>query len=142
MQSNELKIQFDELMHEIIIMNGKIAKEGDYRNLFRLCNRDITIISLIDETENLTAKAISEQLNIPKTTVITAVSRLVSRGYIERIQNESDKREMFLGLTDKGRQANKEHKDFENIFLDYLVSRWNKQQQDTLAEVLRQRRSL
>lgn len=43
----------------------------------KLCKQDITIISMISNDDKLTAKAISEKLGIPKTTVVTAVQRLV-----------------------------------------------------------------
>ena len=45
-------------------------------------------------------------MNMPKTTVVTAVSRLVKRGYIRRIQNVNDAREQLLLLTDLGEKAN------------------------------------
>lgn len=139
---NELKQQFSELMHEIIKKNKEIVNEGDYSNLLSLCEQDITILAMISKRNDITAKEISDHLETPKSTTVTAVSRLVKRGYIERIQNEKDKREMFLRLTDKGIKANREHIEFEDIFLESLVSRWSETDQKELTELLRKRRGI
>lgn len=139
---NELKQQFSELMHEIIRKNKEIVNEGDYSNLLSLCEQDITILAMISKRNDITAKEISKQLETPKSTIVTAVSRLVKRGYIERIQNENDKREMLLKLTDKGIKANCEHIEYEDIFLESLVSRWSETDQNKLAELLKKRRSI
>lgn len=101
---NELKEQISNLMHEMIPVNRKIFEEGDYFHLLSLCEQDITILDMLDGNNNLTAKEISNRLKVPKTTIVTAVSRLVKRGYIVRTQNENDRREQFLNLTDKGKK--------------------------------------
>lgn len=136
---NELKVQLSGLLHEIIHENKAIVNQGDYRNLLSLCERDITIISMLYEESGMTAKQISDRLDTPKTTIVTAVSRLVKRDYLRRIQNEQDRREMLLELTEKGITAHREHVGFENIFLDYLIGRWNEEDQKKLAELLKRR---
>jgi len=138
---SELKQQISELMHELIAVNQKIFDEGEYTNLLALCKQDISILDMLDNTTNLTAKEISARLNVPKTTVVTAVSRLVKRGYITRRQNENDKREQFLCLTEKGIKANSEHKGYEAVFLESLVKRWSEEDQRDLAKLIKRRRA-
>lgn len=139
---NELKIQLSELLHEIIKKNKEIIDQGSYSNLLSLCEQDITIIAMIHQEEGLTAKEICKKLNAPKTTIVTAVSRLVDRGYMIRIQNPKDKREMLLQLTSKGMEAHHEHIEFENLFLDYLVGRWTEKDQQELTQILKRRREI
>ena len=43
---------------------------------------------------------ISVRLNLTKTIIVTAVRRLVKRGYMKREQNSRDGREQLLMLTD------------------------------------------
>ena len=138
---SELKQQISELMHELIAVNQKIFDEGEYTNLLALCKQDISILDMLDNNTNLTAKEISTRLNVPKTTAITAVSRLVKRGYITRKQNENDKREQFLCLTEKGIKANSEHIGYETVFLESLVKRWTEEDQKELAKLLKRRRN-
>lgn len=79
-------------------------------------------------------------MKVPKTTIVTAVSRLVKRGYIIRIQNENDRREQFLSLTEKGKKANNEHIGYETVFLEYMVNRWSEDDQAELVRLLKRRK--
>lgn len=140
--NTDLKEQLSELMHEIMLMNKQIFEEGDYSHLLTLCERDITILASLSGKNDLTAKEISILCKMPKTTVVTAVTRLVQKGYIERIINKADRREMFLVLTEKGEQANREHFDYENLILNALVARWSDDKQEKLARLLQERHPL
>ena len=138
----DFRTELSELMHEIMNQNKKIIQCGDYSNLLSLCEQDITILVMLKKHENLTAKELSDHLKAPKTTIVTAISRLVKRGYITRVQNAKDRREMHLLLTEKGVKLNKEHDEFETLFLDSLVSRWNIEDQKELADLLAKRKEI
>lgn len=139
---DDFRTQLSELMHEIMKVNKVIMENGDYSNLLSLCEQDITILVLLSGQENLTAKEISNRLKAPKTTIVTAISRLVKRGYINRVQNENDRREMYLQLTAKGVRLSKEHDEYECLFLDSLVNRWSKEDQKKLASLLAKRKDI
>lgn len=134
-----LTVQLTELLHEIIINNKEIIRGGKFKNLISLCERDITILALISNNRNLTARSISIMLDVPKTTVVTAVARLEARGFLVRRQNADDRREMFLIPTAKGKQANREHEEYEQKFVDYLISRWSETDQKNLLTLLKAR---
>lgn len=134
-----LKIQLSELMHELFQINQRIFEQDDYSNLLSLCEKDITILDMLSLRENCTAKQLSVALNLPKTTVVTAISRLVKRGYLIRSQNMQDKREQFLQLTDKGKRANLEHHQYEALFLEGIMDLWKEEDQKALAEIIKRR---
>lgn len=134
-----LKIQLSELMHELFQINQRIFEQDDYSNLLSLCEKDITILDMLSLRENCTAKQLSVALNLPKTTVVTAISRLVKRGYLIRSQNMQDKREQFLQLTDKGKRANLEHHQYEALFLESIMDLWKEEDQKALAEIIKRR---
>ena len=136
----QLKSELSKLMHELIQMNQDIMEQGDYSNLLRLCKQDITILALLDQKQDITAKEISQLLTVPKTTIVSAVTRLVKRGYIERSQNEVDRREMILKLTAKGRMANQEHYDYEYAIIEALTCRWEQSDHPLLVELLMRRK--
>lgn len=137
--NQDLKVQFSLLMHEIMEKNKEIMDNGDYHNLLHLCEQDITILAYLDHKTELTAKEVADKLGTPKTTIVTAVSRLEKRGYLKRIQNTKDKREKYLMLTEKGKKANQEHFEYETIILSALTKRWNESDQKQLAEILARR---
>lgn len=139
---DELKKEFSILMHEIIIKSRKMVENGEYSNLITLCDRDITILSCIKSKEDITAREISLLLSVPKTTIVSAVSRLDSRGYLIKVENEKDKREKFLRLTEKGIKTNNEHENYENIILDSLAGLWKQPNKEKLIELLQCREEL
>ena len=88
----------------------------------------------------MTARQISVRLSLPKTTVVTAVSRLVKRGYITREQNPQDGREQFLMLTDLGEQVNKEHNQYEKYFLEGFMNLFREEDYEALADIFERSR--
>jgi len=124
-------------MHEIISKSKEIFESSNYRHLNRLCELDITILTVIYKKEEITAKEISNILKMPKTTVVSAVKRMCNRGYIQRIPNQEDKREMKLILTMNGIEANREHDGYEEQILEFLVTKWDKDEQKKLVDLLK-----
>ena len=88
----------------------------------------------------MTAGQISVRLSLPKTTVVTAVSRLVKSGYITREQNPQDGREQFLMLTDLGEQVNKEHNQYEKYFLEGFMNLFREEDYEALADIFERSR--
>lgn len=66
---------------------------------------------------------ISVRLNLTKTIIVTAVRRLVKRGYMKREQNSRDGREQLLMLTDLWEQVNKEHNQNDFLFKEQLTKK-------------------
>ena len=54
----------------------------------------------------------AEILKITLGTLTTSVNRLVKKGYVQRLQDEKDRRIVLIKLTDKGQEAYKIHEDF------------------------------
>lgn len=135
MKNERLETYLKKLMHNLAEMNQEIFSSGDYNDFLSLCNNDISIIALLDEHPGETAKQISVRLSLPKTTVVTAVSRLVKRGYITREQNAKDGREQLLMLTDLGEQVNKEHNQYEKYFLEGFMNLFREEDYEALADI-------
>lgn len=51
-----------------------------------------------------TSSELAETFKVVKSSITAIVTRLVDRGLIERTRNESDRREVYLSLTERGRQ--------------------------------------
>lgn len=135
-----LRKELTLLMHELIIVNRTIMEEADYSTFMSLCEQDITIISMIASSEQVTAKQISDILQVPKTTVVTAVDRLEKRGFIIRQVDEMDKRRKYLFLTDSGKEVNRQHLEYEEKYVSLIADLWNKEDQKKLAKILQRRR--
>lgn len=140
MKNQRLETCLKKLMHDLAEINQEIFSSGDYKDFLSLCNNDISILALLDEYPGETAKQISVRLSLPKTTVVTAVSRLVKRGYITREQNPQDGREQFLMLTDLGEQVNKEHNQYEKYFLEGFMNLFREEDYEALADIFERSR--
>lgn len=135
MKSERLETYLKKLIHELAKINQEIFSSGYYKDFLSLCNNDISILALLEEHSGETAKQISVRLNLPKTTVVTAVSRLVKRGYITREKNWQDGREQLLMLTNLGKMVNKEHKQYEKYFLEGLMNLFREDDYEVLADI-------
>ena len=105
-----------------------------------LCNNDIAIVAMLEKCPGETAKQISIRLNLPKTTVVSAVSRLVNRGYIKREQSMQDGREQLLTLTELGNKVNAQHNQYEQCFLNKFMDLFQEEDYEVLADVLERSR--
>lgn len=140
MKKKRLETYLVRLMHELAEINQEIFSSGEYRDFLSLCNNDISILSLLKEHPGETAKQISVRLNLPKTTIVTAVSRLVKRGYIKREQNSLDGREQLLMLTDPGKKVNEEHEQYEKYFLQGFMKLFREEDHEALADIFERSR--
>lgn len=140
MKNERLETYLKVLMHDMAEINQEIFSSGDYTDFLALCSNDISILALLEEYPGETAKQISIRLNLPKTTVVTAVSRLVKRGFIIRQRNLQDGREQLLMLTDSGKMVNEEHKQYEKRFLEGFMSLFHEEDYEILADILERSR--
>ena len=132
----QLAILLKDLMHRMADINEKIFSEGEYKDFLSLCNRDITILALLEEHEGFTARQISLKLNMPKTTVVSAVSRLVKQNYICREKNPLDGREQLLSLTTKGKKINQQHRQYETLFIEEFMGLFDQEDYGQLVEIM------
>ena len=125
-----------DLMHQMTIINENIFLMDDYKEFLSLCTKDIEILTYIGEHESINAKEISIDKDLPKTTVVSAVSRLEKKGYISKVKNPDDGRQQLLHLTDKGELINKQHLQYENLFLHGLMSLFHEDDYEQLVNIL------
>lgn len=106
-----------KLINEILVDLFKNILEIEEQTL-----KDRGIIDLsMNEMHTLEAigydgiKSMSETAEILKITLgtlTTSVSRLVKKGYVQRLQDEKDRRIVLIKLTENGQEAFKVHEDF------------------------------
>ncbi len=83
--------------HIQILINKKLNKYniGSGQYIFLYC---------ISESEGITQKELSELINIDKATTAKAIKKLEEEKYIRRQQDENDKRNLKIYLTEKGQE--------------------------------------
>lgn len=134
----ELRQEVNDLLHEINRRNKEIFETERFHYLDKLCSLDISILAIISHYSGISAKSIGERLNQPKTTIVSAVKRLENNRMLYKIPNENDKRFFDLFLTEEGKKANYEHERYEELFVDFIVNKWDDKEE--LLNCLRKRR--
>lgn len=140
MKGERLETYIIQLMHVMAEMNQEIFSSCDYSDFLSLCNNDISILALLEEHPGETARQISVRLKLPKTTVVTAVSRLVKRGFVIREKNAQDGREQLLHLSELGRNVNLQHWKYEKEFLNHFLGLFREEDHEALADILERSR--
>jgi MarR family transcriptional regulator, transcriptional regulator for hemolysin len=89
-------------------------------------DRNYYALLLIETAEgNITQRELASLLEIDKVTMLRSIDYLSEKGYVERVNNATDRRKYSLVLTDKGRKAlpriKKAFSDVNNIALKGLT---------------------
>lgn len=86
----------------------------------------LNAIAITSKSKTNTANNIAKILNITPGTLTTNLDRLISKGYVAKEKDESDKRQVFITLTSAGINARKKrelaHKKLINSALIHLTA--------------------
>lgn len=114
------------LIHEALANSVKLQQAlNKYSNVPRsygtedvLYMREVHLLELLgDQNAMMSAEEIAEKLDITHGAVTQLTNRLEKKGYVYRDKSTTDRRQILRGLTEKGQQIYKLHKEFdENQF--------------------------
>lgn len=101
----------------MIFNEERLIKEmiGDRLSLKEFLTLDV--INSLVRSGNNTAGNIAKVLGITVSTCTINIDRLIAKGYVNKVKNDSDRRVAYLELTDKGKLIRKkrENKHRQNI---------------------------
>lgn len=70
-----------------------------------LTNDQFLIMRLINSQEPCTSTYLAEAVAVGKSSITAIINRLAEAGFIERTRDESDRRQVYLSLTEKGKST-------------------------------------
>lgn len=120
----------DLILEEILL--GAYSKiianeERILKNIGELGFKEFNTLNAIAQTtksKTNTANNIAKILNITPGTLTTNLDRLINKGYVAKMRDENDKRQVYISLTANGVNARKKrelaHKKLINTALDNL----------------------
>lgn len=114
--------QFSDIVHGIIKKSNFRKVEEQFKKLKELTTIEISIIDIVSRKPEVILGEIILELEVPKSTLTNAINRLEKRNYINRIISKRDRRSYGLELTGDGREAQKEHLEFEKAIYGSLLS--------------------
>lgn len=86
-----------------------------------ISNNDMHIIEAVGIDEPRNMSDIAKRLDVTVGTLTTNMNGLEKKGYIVRQRSESDKRVVYITLTERGRKAFFHHRDFHRNMIKSVV---------------------
>lgn len=119
---NEPKLILNELLVDLFnqilsIQQDRLKKEG-----IQLSLSEIHVLEAIQKVTPPTMSLIAKKLRITVGTLTTAVKRLVKKGYVSRYQDETDRRKVYLKLTQSALEVLKAHEQFHQEMIEAVLS--------------------
>lgn len=114
-------------------------KEESYlkKKNINLTLNEVKTINVISKTEDKSISGLSQALNVTPGTFSVSVDKLISKGYIKRINDEYDKRKVLIDITSKSFPILEIYHKFHHVLLNQTISLL-KIEPDVLNEALKQ----
>lgn len=107
---NEKQIDMlNEQLHRFYKVKKYSELERKFKRLNDMTTVEISILDAVAHNPDIILKEICELLDIPKSTMTSAIDRLEKRDYLNRVISKRDRRSFGLLLTEEGELAQKEH---------------------------------
>lgn len=88
---------------------------------FGLPDAELRCLMLFERERYLTPKSIAHKLNVVKSRVTSIVNKLLSKKYLQRIQDPEDSRVTLLSATPKGGRKIGDIRDFQNYVYNQVL---------------------
>ena len=115
--------------------------EIEERSLDNRLTRGLTIgeihtIAAIGLYETNPMNVVAARLGVTLATLTISIKRLQSRGFVNKVRSENDRRQMLISLTSSGRKVYRAHKLFHERMIAEALSGLNDQEERVLASAL------
>ena len=109
--------QLCKYMQEMRVFNRLILYQ---RSLIELSTNELDLLSRIAISEKLlSAKELLDQMSSNKVIISRLIKKLISEGFLFKVENLQDERSYYLKITEKGKKILE--KDYEKIILPISV---------------------
>lgn len=98
---------------------------------------EVHILEAIEKSESNMMTAIAKKLMVTQGTLSVSTSKLVKKGYVERVKDESDKRIVRLVLTKKATHVLEAHDTFHEEMIEKLLNELELEKELELIQSLR-----
>jgi len=121
------------LFNHVMDMEAKAVITEEYSDI---TNNDMHIIEAIGVEEPRNMSAIAHKLSVTVSTLTTNMNGLEKKGYIKRERSQTDKRVVYVFLTQKGQKAFYHHRDFHRKMIRAIIKGLNEEEMEILYRCL------
>lgn len=127
---NELLV---DLFNYILLIEEKNLRDQGVK----LSMTEVHILEAIQKSESNMMSAIAKRLMVTQGTLTVSTSKLVKKGYVERVKDEKDKRIVRLTLTDKAESVMQIHNQFHEAMIEKLLNELELDKEEELINSLK-----
>ena len=128
----ELLVAIRRVIRAIDLRSKKLSKDVG------ITGPQLLVIQELGADPGITATQVSDIVNLSQATVTSILDRLESKGMVERVRSESDRRRIALYLTDLGKSTLKSApRSMEDSFIDKFSTLEDWEQSLLLSSVQR-----
>lgn len=110
----------NEILEEFYKLFYKTEDMALKRGIKCLTHTELHLIEAIGE-ESLTMNELSDKIGITMGTATVAVSKLTEKGFIARVRSNSDRRKVYVSLTEKGSKALTYHNNYHKMIMSSIT---------------------
>ncbi len=129
-----------EVINELLVdvFNHILSIEADIlrQKGVRLSMTEVHVLEAVRNVETPTMGNVAHKLRVTLGTLTTSVNVLVKKGHIIRERDESDRRKVYLKLTDTAHHVLKIHDDFHDDMVDSLFKDLQLEKDEVLMKSL------
>ena len=121
------------LFRNINSIEEQVIRKNEYQSM---TTNDMHVIEAIGIHEPRNMTAVARALMVTTGTLTISVNSLVKKGYVERTRSEEDKRVVLVSLTEKGREAYRNHEKFHEDMVAAITEELTEEEQVILERAL------
>ena len=123
-----------EVFNQILTIQGEVLRKQGVT----ISMNEVHILEAIQEEEKPFIGNIAKKLRVTIGTLSVAVTVLEKKGYIKKVEDESDKRRIYLKLTKKSIPVMIAHENFHKEMVEHAISDLSVNQNTILIESLKE----
>lgn len=121
------------LFRDVLEIEEKALATSDFPDL---TNNDLHVIEAIGMGEPKNMSSIARLLSVTVGTLTIAMNSLVKKGYVTRERGKSDRRVVYISLSEKGRAAFQHHAQFHREMIQSISDRLTEEELNVLLKAL------
>ncbi len=133
-----------EILSDYVLHSALHMLTLEEQCLKQVCSSDLSVrelhvieaVASLTQSERNTMAEVAKYLRVSPASLTAAVNVLVKKGYVEREYSASDRRVIFVILTERGEDANRKYLDFVRDFLCYIGSDLDEEAADRMIDAL------
>ena len=121
------------LFNEILKLEEEAIITEEFKDI---TNNDMHIIEAIGLSGENTMSVVAKKLGITVGSLTTSINSLVNKKYVVRKRSETDRRVVFIGLTEKGKKAFDHHKEYHKKMTEAVLENLDEKEIAILIKTL------